>query len=141
MILFDNLYYLLYNFFERNNLGTLGYKLTSTSITGFYFYFFICILYYLTSIFLFVLGYKVSNIDQNFLLNADNNTFVLFAVITIISIDIRYYVFKNINQIHYQVKELSLNTKERLDLLTITHMVTSPFLLFFLADFLKNLYK
>lgn len=143
MILFDNIYYLLYNYFQRTNSGRYGFKLTSTTLTGIYVYICICIIYcfaiILYSLFLNDEVINVNIASQNPLLFINGEMFKIGGVLCVICINILYYTFKNINKIHEKISVMDMNKSERLNVLTISYMVASPFLLFFLANYVKDL--
>jgi hypothetical protein len=142
MILFDNIYYLLYNYFMRTNSGKYGYKATASVVSGFYFYFCICIFYCLTMIlyYMFLIDDNVSdNLNQHITFLINDNTFVILSVIINICIQVRYYAFKNIKEINEKISDMDMNKRERLNILTVSYMVASPFLLFFLANYVKDL--
>jgi len=142
MILFDNIYYLLYNYFMRTNSGKYGYKATASAVAGFYFYFCICIFYCLTMILycMFLIDDNMSvNLNQHITFLVNDNTFIILGVIINICIDVRYYAFKNINKINEKINDMDRNKRERLNVLTVSYMVASPVLLFFLANYVKDL--
>jgi hypothetical protein len=144
MILFDNIYYLLYNYFQRTNSGTFGYKLTSISLTSLYIYTFVCLLYSLINILYYLFFIDTSNtiIVQNSLFSFVNKDFIMLgSIICFIYSNIRYFTFKNINKIHEKINDRNMSRRERLNVLTVSYMVTSPFLLFFMADYLRDLYR
>jgi hypothetical protein len=146
MILFDNMYYLLYNYFKRTNSGGFGFKLTSTTLTGIYLYICLCILYCIAIIIysLFLANEAAqTNIDSyNLLLSFVNgDVFVTGCVLSVICINIRYYTFKNINEIYKKKNDMDINKRERLDSITVFYMVASPFLLFFFANYVRDMYK
>ena len=135
---------MLYNYFQRTNSGKYGYKATASIVSGFYFYFCICIFYCLTMIlyYMFLIDDNVSvNLNQQITFLINENTFIILGIIINICIDVRYYAFKNINKIHEKISGMDINKSERLNVLTISYMVASPFLLFFLANYVKDLYK
>ena len=139
MILFDNIYYLLYNYFKRTNLGTFGYKLTSISLTSLYIYTFVCLFYFLMkAVYLIIIDASNTVIVQNipfYLVNKD--IFVLGSIICFIFSNIRYFTLTNIDEIYERINNMDIKKRERLNLLTVMYMVASPFLLFFMADLFK----
>ena len=128
----------------RTNSGKYGYKATASTIAGFYFYFCICIFYCLTMIL-----YYMFHIDDNLIVNLNQhitflineNTFIILGVIINIFINVRYYAFKNINKINEKLSDMDMNKRERINVLTVSYMVASPFLLFFLANYVRDLYR
>jgi len=144
MILFDNIYYLLYNYFKRTNSGTFGYKLTSISLTSLYIYAFVCLLYSLMTIlyYLFLFDVSSTTIVQNSPFPLVNENFIMLgSMLCFIYSNIRYFSFKNIIEIHEKIKDMDMNKRERLNVLTISYMVASPFLLFFLANYIRDMAK
>jgi len=145
MILFDNIYYLLYNYFQRTNSGRYGFKLTSTALTGIYVYIGIGIIYCL-AIILYSLFQSdeiisVNIAHQNPLLFVNGDIFKIGCVLCVICIDVRYYVIKNTNEIHKKINDMDMEKREQLNKLTVSYMVVSPILLFFIADYIRDLYK
>jgi len=128
----------------RTNSGKYGYKATASVVAGFYFYFCICIFYCLTMIL-----YYMFHIDDNLIVNLNQhitflineNTFIILGVIINIFINVRYYAFKNINKINEKLSDMDMNKRERINVLTVSYMVASPFLLFFLANYVRDLYR
>src|ERR1035437_6514960 len=123
MTLFDNIYYFLYNYFERTNSGRFGVKLTSTTITGIYVYICICIVYCF-AIILYSLfqNDEIMNVNiasQNPLLFINGDIYIIGCVFCGICIDVRYYAFKNMNEIHEKINNMSTSKRERLNMLTI----------------------
>jgi len=144
MILFDNIYYLLYNYFKRTNSGTFGYKLTSISLTSLYIYTFVCLFYSLINIIYYLFFIETSNaiIVQDWLsLLAHKDVFIVGSIICFIYSNVRYFTFKNINEIYEKKNNMNMNKKERLDVLTVTYMVSSPFLLYVLVNYVKDIYR
>ncbi len=144
MILFDNIYYLLYNYFLRTNSGRYGYKFTSISITSLYIYLFVCLLVSLINIFYCLIIIDASNtfVLQNSSFSTLSKDFIIFGSFICLTFTIiRYYTFKNINVIYEKINDMDMKKRERLNVLSVSYMVTSPFLLFFLVNFLKNLYR
>lgn len=145
MILFDNIYYLLYNYFERSKPVTHGPKLTSLVFTSLYILVSIFCIFSITKIVYFfvvisgTIGTSLTQ-DKFFLLN---NDFVFYIIVTLnlIFTYLRYFAFKNINKIHDKLNEMNRNKRERINLLTVSYMVASPFLLFFLVNYVKDLYR
>lgn len=145
MILFDNIFYLLYDFFERTKFGTYGSRLTSVAFTSMYIYIGICLTYFLLNILYYLLGGSIdlnNNLLQNhYLFNFNANTFIYGNMVCFTLVTIRYYTLKTINKIYEKIYNRGINKKKRLNLLTVTYMVTSPFLLFFIASYVKDLYR
>lgn len=142
MILFDNIYYLLYYYFKRTNSGTFGYKLTSISLTSLYIYTFVCLFYSLITIlyYLFVFDSSNTTILQNRTFPLVNEDFVMLgSIICFIYSNIRYFAFKNINKINKMISDMDRNKRERINVLSVSYMVASPVLLFFLANYVKDL--
>jgi len=126
----------------RTNSGKYGYKATASAVAGFYFYFCICIFYCLTMILycMFLIDDNMSvNLNQHITFLVNDNTFIILGVIINICIDVRYYAFKNINKINEKINDMDRNKRERLNVLTVSYMVASPVLLFFLANYVKDL--
>ena len=126
----------------RTNSGKYGYKATASVVSGFYFYFCICIFYCLTMIlyYMFLIDDNVSdNLNQHITFLINDNTFVILSVIINICIQVRYYAFKNINKINKMISDMDRNKRERINVLSVSYMVASPVLLFFLANYVKDL--
>lgn len=141
MMLFDNIYYLLYNFLKRTNLGTYGYKLTSISLTSLYVYSFVCLFYSIINIlyYLYIIDSTKIIVELNhpaFIVNKD--IFIFGSIICFIYSIVRYFAFKSINEIYQKRNDMDMSKRERLDVLTVTYMVASPFLLFFVVNYLRN---
>ena len=89
---------------------------------------------------MFLIDDNVSdNLNQHITFLINDNTFVILSVIINICIQVRYYAFKNIKEINEKINDMDMNKRERLNVLTVSYMVASPFLLFFLANYVKDL--
>lgn len=144
MILFDNMYYLLYNYFKRTNSGKWGYRATAIMLAANYMFF---------TIIVFLLSIKIGNYffqgkDLQTLSYVLNNSmwwenkivFVILSLITCIVSSIRYTYFKKYDQIHEIRNNLKIGKRKVLDDLTIIYLITAPILIFFLADITNDLY-
>ena len=143
MILFDNMYYLLYDYFKRTNSGKWGYRATAIMLAANYMFF---------SIINFLLILKIGNsffqpndlhIFSNVLNKVswwENKTvLVIIAVLTYFALNIRYSYFKKFEEIHDIKNSMNFRKRRVLDDLTIIYLIIVPFLMYFLADFVNNL--
>ena len=144
MILFDNMYYLLYGYFHRTNSGKWGYKATSIILVSAYLFFSCLILLWLIKIayyFIVISNSIPSDIYPNKYFWWDNKIIIYgLGVVINIFIDLRYYYFKNYNEIQEIKNEMNLQKREILDILTIAYLVTAPLLMAFVGNFVNNLY-
>ena len=83
----------------------------------------------------------IVNLNQHITFLINENTFIILGVIINIFINVRYYAFKNINKINEKLSDMDMNKRERINVLTVSYMVASPFLLFFLANYVRDLYR
>ncbi len=145
MILFDNIYYLLYNYFERSKPVTFGSKLTSITLTTLYILVSILSIFYMTKIgyfFIVISGTISTSLTQDNFFSLDNKIVsYLIIILCILISDIRYFVIVKINEIQDKINDMDKNKRERLNVLTVSYMVASPFLMIFLANYVKDLYR
>lgn len=145
MILFDNMYYLLYGYFERTNSGKWGYKGTALSIASLNVAFsfllligIIKIVYYIT---LIELSSSVLPQQKNeFWLDNDIITFVIATVIFIL-MEIRYNYIMTYDKINEIKNHMKYKKRKILDDLTILYLIIIPFLMYFVGDFTNNLFN
>lgn len=145
MILFDNMYYLLYGYFKRTNSGKWGYKGTALSIASLNVAFsfllligIIKIVYYFT---LIELSSSVLPQQKNeFWLDNDIITFVIATVIFIL-MEIRYNYIMTYDKINEIKNHMKYKKRKILDDLTILYLIIIPFLMYFVGDFTNNLFN
>lgn len=143
MILFDNMYYLLYGYFKRTNSGKWGYRATAIMLAADYMFF---------SIINFLLIIKIGNsflqhndlqslsyVLNNIMWWENKIVFITLALLTYVASSIRYSYFRKYDKIHEIKNNMRFRKRRVLDDLTILYLIIAPFLMYFLVDFANNL--
>jgi|GEM_PF-6947506 len=145
MIIFDNMYYLLYTYFKRTNSGKWGYKGTALSIASLYFAFSILLLLVLIKIFYYFtladLSTTTPQLQKNEFWWYNDLFFYVVATITFVVMEIRYKYFMKYEIIHEIKSNMQFRKRRILDDLTIIYLIIVPFLAYLIADFANELYQ
>jgi hypothetical protein len=145
MLLFDNIYYLLYTYFKRTNFGKWGYKSTAIIATSFYLFFSIIIFF--SSIKVGCYFFKIKNELSTFALSnkcfwwGNETILIATSIMSYFVLSIRYCNFRKYEQIHENKCNMQFRKRKLLDDLTILFLIISPFLMYFLLDFTKIIYS
>lgn len=120
MIIFDNIYYLVFSFL-KGKLMTYGPKFTAVTITSFYYIAFITFLFNLSSLFF----YDNSKVFIILCSSITEKTTILIGGLFGV---IRFYGFKSIQDIENTKIKMNLEKRKRLETMTIFTMVLLPIL-------------
>jgi hypothetical protein len=78
---------------------------------------------------------------DHYLLDFNASTYIWGGMLCLFLTEIRYKYLKKLNEIHDKINDMDTNKRERLDTMTVLYMVASPFLLFFFASYVRDMYK